>query len=754
MRIMKIILSLGQTKIFQKEKFRYMIAENLLILGVFKMKKSFLALVCAVLFVSNVFSQTAKPTPAPQPADDEDVVKISTSLIQVDVTVTDKNGKVISDLKPEEMEIYENGKKQDISNFSFISNIKKTAETPAENGKDKINVPIPLRNVNSEQVRRTIALVVDDLTLSFESVYFVRRALKKFVDEQMQDGDLVAIIRTGAGIGALQQFTTDKRQLYAAIEKVKWNPAGNGKIGAFAPLEAVNSLPQTGSEEEESDSLQNEAETELNNLRESIFATGTLGAVNFIVRGMQELPGRKSVMLLSDGFRLFTTSNSGFLESSRVLDLLRRLVDLANRSSVVIYTMDARGLQTTGLTAADNTDGRNAEQIEQSLSNRRAELFDTQDGLRYLAQQTGGISVVNNNDLSNGISRMLDDQSYYLIGYQPDEETFDPKTRRFNKLVVKVTRSGARVRYRSGFFGVSNEAIANKPSTNMTPAQQINNALTSPFAVNDISLRLNALFGADVKQQVFIRSFLHIKGDNLTFTDTADGSKKAVFDVIAVSFGDNGMIVDEISKTYTITAKEDVLKVIRTNGFVYDFTFPIKKSGAYQLRVALRDTVSGKVGSANQFVEVPNLKKERLTVSGIILENVSLKEWQSRSEGKPPAESISDPQTATSLRQFKRGTILNFGTQVYNAKLDAARKPKLTYQTRIFRDGKQIFEGKPQPVSEQNMLDPGRISVSSTLSLGAEMPLGEYVLQMVIIDNLAKEKRKIASQFVQFELIQ
>lgn len=753
MRIMKIILSSGQTKIFQKEKFRYMIAENLLISGVFKMKKLFLALVCAVLFVSNIFSQTAKPTPTPPPADDEDVVKISTSLIQVDVTVTDKNGKVISDLKPEEIEIYENGKKQNISNFSFISKIKKTTETPAENGKDKVSVPVPPRNVNSEQVRRTIALVVDDLTLSFESVYFVRRALKNFVDEQMQDGDLVAIIRTGAGIGALQQFTTDKRQLYAAIEKVKWNPAGNGKIGAFAPLEAVNSLPQTGGEED-SDTLQNGAESELNELRESIFATGTLGAINFIVRGMQELPGRKSIMLLSDGFRILTTNNSGFLESSRVLESLRRLVDLANRSSVVIYTMDARGLQTVGLTAADNTDGRTAEQIEQALSNRRAELFDTQEGLRYLAQQTGGISVVNNNDLSRGISRMLDDQSYYLIGYQPDDETFDPKIRRFNKLSVKVSRSGARVRYRSGFFGISNEAIANKPNTNLTPAQQINNALTSPFAVNDISLRLNALFGADVKQQVFIRSFLHVKGDNLTFTDGADGSKKAVFDVVAVSFGDNGMIVDEISKTYTITAKEDVLKIIRTNGFVYDFTFPIKKSGAYQLRVVLRDTVSGKVGSANQFVEVPNLKKERLTVSGIILENITLKEWQNRSEGKAPEGSLSDPQTATSLRQFKRGTILNFGTQIYNAKLDSSSKPNLTYQTRIFRDGKQIFEGKPQPISGQNLTDMSRIPVSSTLSLGTEMLLGEYVLQMVITDNLAKEKRRVASQFVQFELIQ
>ena len=83
-----------------------------------------------------------------------------------------------------------------------------------------------------------MALVVDDLGLSFESTFFVRETLKKFIDQQMQPNDLVAIIRTSGGIGALQQFTSDKRQLYAAVEKVKWTPHGRGGISAFAPVVA------------------------------------------------------------------------------------------------------------------------------------------------------------------------------------------------------------------------------------------------------------------------------------------------------------------------------------------------------------------------------------------------------------------------------------------------------------------------------------------------------------------------------------
>ena len=715
------------------------------------MRKFVASLVFIFLFALALYAQT----PTPKPAEDDDVVKISTTLIQIDVTVTDKNGKIIMDLKPEDFEIYENGEKQPITNFSFISNVKPQA-TPTPKLKNDPAVPLPPpTQVRSEQVRRTIALVVDDLSLSFQSMHYARNALKKFVNEQMQDGDLVAIIRTGAGIGALQQFTNDKRQLYAAIEKVRWNPMGGGGIGAFAPLESLPPENPALSEEEQREETDREQarENSRNDFRQSLFATGTLGAINYIVRGMQDLPGRKSVMLMSDGFKLFTKSEDGFVESTRVLDSLRRLVDQANRASVVVYTMDARGLQTLGLTAADDTGGRSAEQIEQSMSDRKSELFDTQDGLVYLAKQTGGISIINNNDLSGGIRRMLNDQSYYLIGYEPEDETFDAQTRRFNKLEIKVSRPGARVRYRSGFFGISDEQIV-KPDVNLTDGQRISNALVSPFAVNDIAVRLNALFGNTAQQGAFIRSFLHINAQDLTFSDEPDGGKKAVFDVLAIGFGDNGVPVDRISKTYTLTLKKDFYEDFVKNGFVYDFTFPIKKPGAYQLRVALLDKASQKVGSANQFVEVPNLKKDRLTLSGIILENMNLADWQLVSQGKPPtAAGRTNPLSDTALRQFKRGTVLNYGTEVFNAKLDASKKPNLVYQIRVFRDGKLFFEGQQKPVAVSNQTVSTKINVGGSLNLGATMQLGDYVLQIVVTDNSAKEKRKIATQFVQFEII-
>lgn len=720
------------------------------------MQKSILAIIFLLFSLNNLIAQTPTPTATPSPkpvSNDEDVVKISTTLIQIDVTVTDKSGKIVTDLKPEEFEVYENGEKQPITNFSFISSVSEAKPSPTPKpDKNTVTAPIPSFQLRPEQVRRTVALVVDDLGLSFESIYYVRRALKKFVDEQMQPNDLVAIIRTGSGVGALQQFTSDKNQLYAAIEKIRWNAQGRSGISAFAPIEED---PITEEETEEDTAGIRDSEKEFNEFREDIFSVGTLGAINFVVKGMQELPGKKSIMLFSDGFVVCTPDSPD--RCSRILDSLRELTDLCNRASVTIYTQDARGLQYTGLTAADRVSG-NPQSVQNAMSSRSAELFDKQDGLAYLARETGGKAVFNNNDLNLGLSKLLEDtKGYYLLGYQPDSDTFDATTRKFNKLVIKVNRPGTNVNYRSGFFGVADTDIRRPALSSQTPAQQIQRALSSPFSANGISLKLNTIFGKDIKNGAFVNSLLHVEAKDLKFTDAPDGSKKAVFDILAINFGENGTIVDQISKTYTLTIKNtEGYQNLLKNGFVYHFLFPIKKPGAYQMRVAIRDATGSSVGSANQFIEVPDLKKGQLTISGIVLENMSEKQWSDLQNVSvtTPYQRGTDPMQDTSLRRFKRGTILRYATEIYNAKLDQTQKPNLTTQIRVFRDGKPVLEGKPTPFNLAGQTDFSKLNFMAALALGDGMQPGDYVLQIIVTDTLAKSKRKLATQWVQFEIVE
>ena len=184
-------------------------------------------------------SAPAAPVQAPQQPPkqtDDDVVRITTNLVQVDAVITDGKGRLVTDLAPEELDILEDGESQKITHLSFVS--LESSEVKPANPLDRNAAPVPPVRLRPDQVRRTMAIVVDDLGLSYESSYFVRQALKSFVEKQIQPDDLVAIIRTGGGIGALQQFTSDKRQLYAAAEKVKWNPNSRAGISVFSPFAA------------------------------------------------------------------------------------------------------------------------------------------------------------------------------------------------------------------------------------------------------------------------------------------------------------------------------------------------------------------------------------------------------------------------------------------------------------------------------------------------------------------------------------
>src|SRR5215813_6324429 len=285
------------------------------------------------------------PAPQSQPASPQgqDVVRITTQLVQVDAVVTDKKGKHVEDLTEGDFELLVDGKKQQLTHFSHIS-LPAARREPAAKKHDGLLVApesMPTRQIAPEEVRRTIAFVVDDMGLSPPSMALARETLKKFVGEQMQDGDLVAIIRTGSGLGMLEQFTSDKRILYTAIEKLVWNPLSRDMMPSFADTSGADEMDEAQAEQQAeqqavTDSFQDFVDTS--------FTTGTLGATSFVVRSLRNFPGRKSVILLSDGFRINSKTNNDNT-TQQLLQSLENLVELANRSSVVIYSIDAKGLQ-------------------------------------------------------------------------------------------------------------------------------------------------------------------------------------------------------------------------------------------------------------------------------------------------------------------------------------------------------------------------------------------------------------------------
>jgi hypothetical protein len=385
------------------------------------------------------------------------------------------------------------------------------------------------------------------------------------------------------------------------------------------------------------------------------------------------------------------------------------------------------------------------------MDQRQQQNIESQSVLSYLAQRTGGTFVSNRNDLGAGLQNIADDKKgYYLIGYRPEESIIDPKTgrRRFHRLTVKVKRDGLRVRSRGGYFGMTDEEKRSLPQTRDA---QLSAALTSPFASDGVGLRLTALFGNAPGGGSFIRALLQIDAQDLAFADEADGSHKVVFDVAAVNFGADGRVIDQLTQTQTLNVGKDAFQQVLRDGLLYSLNVPVKQPGAYQLRVAVRDATRARVGAAGQFVEVPDLSGDRFALSGIILNGTTAAANSTSAAGPAAPESA---QSGPAVRRLRQGMILNYGYTVFNATPDGASgRPQMQTQMRLFRDGKEVFTGRVLPLDAGAQADVKRLDAGGRLRIGPDLVPGQYVLQVVATDTLAKGRNRTASQWIDFEIV-
>ena len=701
----------------------------------------------------------------------QDVVRISTNLVQVDVVVT-KDGKQVPDLKPEDFEILEDGRRQAITNFAFFS-VKSPSLKPAPRPGTSPDVAASTPPVQPHEIQRTVAIVVDDLGLSFQSIAALRQYLRKFITENLRPNDLVAIVRTGGEVGALQQFTTDQRVLASAIADLKWNPCS--RVGpsvlaqerflvtTLAPEQQLQGrLPAdrspTSAQVSRPDTANESNACSVNNS-----VTYSIAAIRFILRGMRDLPGRKSMMLISDnlplqrqegapvdfGFKRPVRENANVIDvwtqSTSYADGLHGLAEQAMRSSVVIYGVSSQGLQTVGPNASDEISfppqqviraPRNVDQpnpLSKLMTTRSAELRRNIDGTEILAKETGGFLIRNRNDF--GLDRVLEDQNgYYLIGYRPATDTFN---RRQHSIEVRVKHGGYTVRTRAGFYGPTEDATTAEAKTD-----QLNKALTSPFAANEITVRLAPLFADDPTRGSLLRMLVAVDAKDLTFTEEPDGTHVATFDLGSVLFGENGRVVHRQDQNTKLRLRGRPYERALQEGLVYAVDLPAKQPGAFQLRIAVRDSATQKIGTAGQFIQVPNVADGQLTLSGILL----------YADADPNKAAVGDAlQSSMVLRRFEQGASLVFGYTIYNAALEKKMKlPRLTTQTIVFRDSVKIYSSDRLPVAATQQMDLKRIATGARLQLGPALTPGEYVVQIVVEDQVSK---RTATQVTQFEVV-
>ena len=728
----------------------------------------------------NLQGQEPRPSPTPtapvkqetRAEQDPEVVRITTNLVQVDIVVT-KDGKQITDLKPDDFEILEDGRAQPITSFAYVSTNSSAANNEAPTGpsvtapNNENAPPVISKPPLPKEIKRTVAIVVDDLGMSFQSMVNLRTYLRKFLSENLRSNDLIAIIRTGGEVGALQQFTADRRVLASAISDLKWNPCSRVGASVMSPERSLitvhppepqmrNRIPADRSPTSSQIDRPTTA-NESNPCSVGSSVSNSINAMRFILKGMRELPGRKSMMVISDnlplqdqelaptefGFKRPMRENANLIDvwtqSTSYTEGLQSLTELAIRGSIVIYGVTSQRLQATGAQAADEVSFPPAfvrprpdqlDPLTKLMRTRSTELHRNADGAEVLAKETGGFVLRNKNDF--GFDKIFEDQSgYYLIGYRPATTTFD---RRFHTIQARVKRDGYSVRTRAGFYGVSEE---NSPAAQ--PSDRLNRALVSPFARNDVDVRLATFFANDPARGSLLRVFLTLDAKDLTFNLEPDGTQVAKVDLRTVLFGANGKVTNRQDQTATLGLRGKPYERALREGVVCGFDWPLKHSGAFQLRVAVRDATSQRVGASGQFIHVPNLSSGELALSAILL------------QAEQNADSDNDSQANLVMKRFHQGTSLVFGYSIYNAALNkSTHLPKLKTRTLVFRDGIKIYASEPSMVEAGGQSDLQRIPAGARLQLGPALTPGEYALQIVVEDQLSK---RTATQWTQFEVV-
>lgn len=697
----------------------------------------------AVVLLSGSFSVFGQqPSPTPTLNTDDDTVRITTSLIQLDVVVTDKKGQPVTDLRPDEIRVYQDGKLQNVTNLSFVNSqtAEKSVIYTSKQKADKNAIAPPPTNIRSKQ-GRIITFVLDDgnCLSTFGGMNLMRDSMKNFVNDQMQPDDRVAIYRTTAGVSLLQVYTSNKEVLRKKIEKISLvSPYACESAFEASSNNSTDSMGG-GARVFESD-RDRAARDARNTVQHRNEVMGSVGVLNFVVDRLMNVPQRKIVFLISEG----VISDDSFVRGA-----LRDLTEKAARASIVINTMSTKGLTIPGmLDSQDSPAVRAVAQSTQVAEARVKEENQLSTGLAYIASATGGDFVRNKSFLGPEVSKILDTQTaYYLIGYQPETETFEGK--KFHKIEVKVTRPDVKVSSREGFFGETESDSRPVFKNADSPLYQ---AIDSPLQEAGMEMGLTVLHGNSAAGN-FIRPLFHIRGEDITFADDKDGAKRVVLDVVGVTLDEKGKVADEFNRTYSTKIPQVAVELAMKNGLDFSTDMSVKKPGIYSFRLAVRDSPSKRLASAGDYVEIRDIAKRDFFVSGLITtgSDESGAAILPKSRSAESAFELVPSLSVPSIRQYTKGETLFYVYTVYNAKIDAANgSPNLTREVKLFHNGKLMSGGPETPVPPVVPSDPVRIDNFGSIRITAGVDFGEYALQIVVRDKIAN---KLSTQWIDFEVI-
>lgn len=721
-------------------------------------------LVTAAIFVSALPIQSQdKKEPTNKP-DQDDVIKVSSNLVNVDVMVKDKKGKSITDLKAEDFILTENGVQQKIEFFD-------STLTGGNNGQPPTSISLAKERGTKEPAgptnlpRNIIALVLDGQTTEGANLKHVREGMTKYIRERISDNDSVALFAISGGLQLLQPFTQDKAKLVAAVEKA----GGISTVSKTSEQRSINETiaelrdqlanaasgggtdPAVGSAAGQALIAQRVLEQYLQ-MRSALSAQQTrpvLAGLAAICEGLRSIPRKKTLVMFSQGF-----------VAPQALDWqVQSTIDIANRANVSIYIIDSSGLtggtpQSGGIVPPSPLAAISATTSQESRIRAAAgeSVFDVsrqegvnrqQDLLYRISGDTGGQFIKNTNDVAAGLERVDEEiRSRYTLTYRSTDQKFDGS---FRKLKIEVRRPAVKVMARSGYYAIPPSQvvpIAPEDKKLMANFESLAAHSTLPLSLQLTAFRLQP-------GSYIVPLYFEIPSGSLEFTKNGD-KKRLQLEVLGLVRAEGrDEIVSRLGGNYDVELSPAQYEAILRDKIFYRHDIPLG-TGSFNVDLVVKDRLSGKVAAKRQTLTLPETDSEFSTTEAVL----SRQAIPQRQTPAGPADVLSADNVLirpSASREFQAIDNLIIFFKIYNASPHAETgKPLVRVTLTLMKDGKQAMKPLDYVLTEIDAEPLPQITFAKYVKLGG-LAAGNY---SVVIETRDVAKKKLVKQETSFVITQ
>jgi VWFA-related protein len=693
------------------------------------MKRLLLALILAG-------SQSQTPTNGVEKGASEGqfTLKTSTEVVLVNVTVRDKNDNPVKDLKAQDFTILEDGKKQDIISLDAENTDSVvSAETPNVELLTRLNnttkaatavPPATPTDVNDLKDRRLIVLFFDLSSMEPEEVERAAKSGLDFAQRQMAPADLVSVVTLSNSLKVDLDFTADKEALTTVMRSFTTGTnegLGDGGTPAAADGDVTDNTDAANTFTPD--------ETEYN-----IFNTDRrLQALVSLADDLRAVPQKKSVIYFSGGIQRTGTEN----ESQ-----LRAAINAATKANLSFYTVDIRGLQAMvpggaaaggGARGAGGGGGRggggNSVYSGRGVLSQYDTNFASQETLMALANDTGGKAFLDTNDFAPAFTKVHEDTSfYYLLGYISNNSQRDGRYRRITVRLNRTDLKDAKLDFRKGYYAAADF----QHSTRESKEQQLQEQLISDVPTSDFPVYVSSGYFRLADNRYFVAVSVVVPGSQIPFTRASE-QDRATLDLIAVMRDEGKRPFGTIRDTVKLAVNTS--QEVQRKNVQYDGAF-LLPPGKYTVKFVVRENQTGRMGSFEAGVTVPDLKAAPVKVSSVVLSNQ-----------KQPAKQKNNPLVREGseivpnvTHVFSSGQHLYFYYEVYDPAKpsEAVDKTAARVLTNVafYKGAIKAYETALVEANQINVPDRKATAFELDVPL-AELKPGFYTCQVNVVDDAA-----------------